>query len=217
LSPVGRDRVEAAAVARYRPAPDLAERLGHAVEDLGPLPDHPLGTHDPRGLLIREEREQQRPPGHDPLPAVVADHREHHADHVLHVDGASSVEPAVADLTGERRDGPVLGDRGDDVDVSVHDQSARVRVGSLDPGEQAPSSGNRLHEFAGDADLVEVLGDPAAHPRLAVADRRGITGVGRVDGDEVGRDRDGLRAHPLPGLVGHLVGVGHPKHFPSPR
>ena len=44
-----------------------------------------------------------------------------HGDPGLHVDGPTPVEPAVTDLAGERRDGPVLGDRGHDVAVWSYD------------------------------------------------------------------------------------------------
>ena len=211
------DRIEPTTPDGDRPASDLTESLGHPVEDLRTLADHPFGAHDPGGLLVGEESQQQGATGDDALPTIVTDHRDGHAEHVLHVNGSTPVEPPVTDFTGERRDRPVLGDRRDHIDMPVDHQAAGVRIRALDAREEAATPGHGLHQLTGDPDLVEVLGDPAAHPGLTVPDGRGLAGVGGIDGNQVRGDRDGLGVQPLARLPGHSRVDGHPKHFPSPR
>ena len=191
--------------------------MGHPGKKFGALADDPLSAHDSGRLFVGEEREQQRPAGDDSLASEMTDHRQHHPDHIFHIHGSTPVEPAVADLPRKRRDCPVLRHRRNHVDVPVHDETTGVRVRAFDSREETAASGHGLDELARDADVIQILGDPSAHPGLAIADRGGVPGVGRVDGYQVSRDRDGFRMQLLARLIGHRLGVGHPKHFPSPR
>ena len=59
----------------------------------------------------------------------VADQRQDHRVHVLHVDGAAAPDVAVALLAGERVHAPLGGVGGDDVQVPVHQQRGAAAVG----------------------------------------------------------------------------------------
>ena len=107
-------------------AADLADRLGRAGEPLGPVLHDERGAFDAAVLLVGEEREDEVALGLLAGAEDVGHRRQDHGVHVLHVDGAAAPQHPVADLAGERVDAPVLGDRGDDVEVAVQDERGLV-------------------------------------------------------------------------------------------
>ena len=115
---------------------------------------------------------------------------QHHADHVLHVDGAPSVQHAVDDVPGERVVAPVGGVGRDDIEVSVQDQAGAGAVRAGDPYDEARAPRRGLEVLGLEADLVEqpehVLG------RLVLTRSRPVPDVRRVDPYQLGRDPDGL-------------------------
>ena len=103
----GFDQVEPAFTAVFawhgqREPTDLADRLGDAFEQVGPIVDQPVAPVFPAGLLVGHEREHQVPRRHDPRAFEVPGDRDEHAAHVLHVDRAAAPDVAVLDRAGER-------------------------------------------------------------------------------------------------------------------
>ena len=135
----GLDQVERALAAvaarhRQRESADLADRLGDALEQVGPVLDQPLAAVLAAGLLVGDEREHQVARRDDAGAFEVPGDRDHHADHVLHVDRAAAPHVAVLDGTGERVHAPVGGLGGHDVEVAVHQQGATRAVGAVAAG-----------------------------------------------------------------------------------
>ncbi|MEJ2579873.1 MAG: hypothetical protein P8Z68_12400 [Kineosporiaceae bacterium] len=145
--------------------------------------DHPPGAVVPAGFLVGEVGQDDVPSGAAALPGQLADHREHHRVHPLHVDGAAPPQHPVAFVPGERRDGPVLGEGGDDVEVPVQDEGGPVPVPPRDPGEQVGPPRRGLEQLGLDPDLGEPGGDVLGGlplPRAAA-----VAEVRRVDAQQV--------------------------------
>ena len=118
--------------------------------------------------------------------------REHHADHVLHVDRAAAPDVAVLDGAGERVHAPVGGLGGHHVEVAVDQQRAAVRVGAGQPGEDVAAARCAGLDVLGlVADLLELLGDPVGALRLALGGLE-LTGVGGVEPDQRADEVDHL-------------------------
>ena len=105
----------------------------------------------------------------------------------LHVDGAASVEVAVADLAAERIDRPVAAVGVDDVDVVMeHDPAERAVPGEACADVGAPRC--RFHDLAREAVAVEhIREEPRAGDLVA---RR----IGGIDGQIAAQEVDGLVA-----------------------
>ena len=192
---------------RHAEPADLADGLGHAVEHLGVLLDHEVRALEAAGLLVGEEHDEQVPRRHLSGPGQVPDGREHHRDHVLHIDRASAPDAPVALGSRERVDLPVLTPSRHDVQVPVDTQPGPLAIHPRDPHDH------------GAAPRVAVV-DVRLQPHLAqqphdVLGRRTFTRPGpvsvvaRIDPDQVLADPDhlGLRD----GQVGRLRHVPHPR------
>ncbi len=111
----GLDQVEpalspVAARHRQREPADLADRLGDPGEQVGPVLDEPVRAVLAAVLLVGDEGEHQVPRRDDAGPFEVAGDRDHHPDHVLHVDRAAAPHVAVRRphrRTGARSSRPV--------------------------------------------------------------------------------------------------------------
>jgi hypothetical protein len=66
--------------------PDLADPLRAALEQLGTVVGHPVAAENPAGLLIGREAQDDGTGGRPPRAQSVADDRQDHRVHVLHVD-----------------------------------------------------------------------------------------------------------------------------------
>ncbi len=142
----GLDQVEppfTAVAARHgqREAADLADRLGDAVEQVGPVVDQPFAAVLAAGLLVGDEREHQVARRHDARAFEVPGDRDDHADHVLHVDRAAAPHVAVLDRAGERVHAPVRRLGGHHVEVAVQQQRSAVGVGAREPANTLPRPG----------------------------------------------------------------------------
>ena len=120
---------------RQREAADLADRLGHSLEQVGPVIHQPLAAVLAAGLLVGQEREHQVARWDDASAFEVPGDRDHHADHVLHVDRAAAPHVAVLEGTGERVHAPVRRLGGHHVEVPVQHQGPARGVRALQPGE----------------------------------------------------------------------------------
>jgi hypothetical protein len=69
---------------------------------------------------------------------------QHRRVHRLHVQRAAAPHCAIANLTGERVDAPVLLRGGDDVEVTVHEQCRGGPVAAGDADDGAGASGLSL-------------------------------------------------------------------------
>ena len=177
---------------RQREAADLADRLGHAVEQVGPVVDQPLAAVLAAGLLVGDEREHQVARRHDARAFEVPGDRDHHPDHVLHVDRAAAPDVAVLDRAGERMHAPVGRLGGHHVEVAVQHQGAALAVGALQSGEHVgPARRAGLDVFGRVADLLELLGHPAGAFGLTFGGL-GLAGVGGVEADERADEIDHL-------------------------
>ena len=108
-------------------AADLADRLGAALEQVGVLVDQPAGAELAAGLLVGDVGQHDVARRLDAGAGPVADQRQDHGVHVLHVDRAAAPDVAVALLAGERVDAPLGRIGGDDVEVAVHEQRRAAR------------------------------------------------------------------------------------------
>ena len=120
---------------------DLADPLGAALEPAGMVVDEPAGALSTAGLLVGDEGKDEITGRRAPRARPVADDREGHRVHVLHVDRAAAPEASVADLSGERVDRPVVLLSRYDVQMPVNEQRRPVRVGPGDAGEDARPTG----------------------------------------------------------------------------
>ena len=74
----------------------------------------------PAGLLVWEEGEDHVAPWTKASASPVAQDREDHGVHVLHVDSATSPDEAVLDDAAQRRNRPFRGNGRHDVQMPVH-------------------------------------------------------------------------------------------------
>ena len=115
---------------------DLADRLGAALQQIGPVLHHPDRAFRATGLLVGGEDHPDRPTGGPPRAGTVPDDAQQHGVEVLHVDSAATPDAVVGDLGGERRHGPVGGVGRYHVEVAVDQQRAQARIGA----RRAPSA-----------------------------------------------------------------------------
>jgi hypothetical protein len=116
------DQVQTLAADLGGESADLADGLGAALEEVGPVLGDPVRTLAPTGLLVGGEHQRDRPVGDDAGPLPRAHRRQQHRVEVLHVDGATTEQVAVDDLGGERVDLPVGGSRRHDVEMAVDEE-----------------------------------------------------------------------------------------------
>ncbi len=200
----GLEQVCPPAADHRREAADLADRLADALDQVGPLVDDPGGAVVPTCLLVREERHDQVARRALAGAHQVADGREDHGVHVLHVDGAAAPDAVVDHIAGERVDLPVVGAGGDDVQVPVHEQGGAGGIGARDPREDVRPLRPGLDQLGLETDLAQQARDQLGGLALA---RPGVVPVVRgVDGDEVPADVDDLV---LGRRLGARGGLGH--------
>ena len=191
-----------AADVRGEPA-HLAQCVRETVEDLGMFAHHPLGAVAHPGFLVREEPEDDVPLGHGSRAAHVAQHREHHGVHVLHVHRAAAPDHPVPHLPCERVQGPVLRRGGDHVQVAVHEQRVRARVLALDTGEHVRAARGGLEVLGLEAHLVDQLGHVLSRRTLTLGLATRV--IARVEADQLAADPGGLalRCGIGLGVLGH--------------
>jgi hypothetical protein len=200
----GLDQVEPAPADRGAEPADLADRLRHALEQLGVVVHQPARAPLPARLLVGEEREHHVARRASALPQPLPDHREHHRVHVLHVHGAAAPDASVSDLAGERVHTPVRRIRGDHVEMTVDQQAGPTRVLALDPDHDTGALRMGLEHGGHQAHLAEQLRytlGRRALPRAGV-----ITGVRRVDPDQfAGESGDLILRGRAAGVAGRCV------------
>ena len=169
---------------------DLADRLGHALEQVRMLLDEEFGTPVAARLLVGGEGEHDVAVRLAPLAHPLPDDREDHRVHVLHVDRAAPPHAAVGDLARERVTAPVERVGRHDVQVTVNEQCGAAPVVPFHAGDEAGPLRVRLEDGGLQPDLAQqarhVLGGPP-FARAGVVPR-----VGRVDPDQVSADVDDL-------------------------
>ncbi len=175
---------------RDRVAADLADRLRRAREPLGLVLDDERRALDAAVLLVGEERQDEVALGLLPRAQDLGDRRQDHGVHVLHVDRAAAPQHPVADLACEGIDAPVLGDRGDDVEVPVQDECGLVAVAPGHPGHHVGATRDRLVELGLETECREVGAD--VFGRFALPRSTAAAVVRRVEPDEIASDRDDL-------------------------
>ena len=116
------------------------------------------------GLLVGEEGEDDVTLRFAAGSGEITQDRKDHGIHILHVHRAAAPDHAVADLSAERVDLPVVGLGGYDVEVAV--QQDRVTLRGAPPRDHVRASGLGLPELRGDADLLEQRG--GVHRGLAL-------------------------------------------------
>ena len=191
----GLDQVEPQLVVDGEAEPaDLADRHSDALEQVRSVLDEPVRPEVAAGLLVGEEREHERPARSASGPQSVADDRQDHRVHVLHVDGAAPPHhrhaPVVVDLGGERRVRPVVGVRRDDVEVPVQQDRVGVRLLALHAGEDTRASWGCLDELGVETDLGEQSRDVLSGVALLRA--RVVAVVAGVELDESAAEVDDL-------------------------
>ena len=196
------DRVHPLVADRDAEPADLADRLGHALEQVRVLLDQEPGAPVAARLLVGGEREHDVAGRLAPLAHPLPDDREDHRVHILHVDRAAPPHAPVGDLPGERVERPVAGVGRHHVQVPVDKQGRAAPVRALDPGHQAGALGVRLKHRRLQADLAEqprhvLRGPPLARPRV-------VARVGRVDPDQVPADVDNLILSQASEVLSHV-------------
>ena len=176
---------------------DLADRLGHTGEQLGPVLHQPLRAPYAARLLIGQEGQDEVTARDGAHPRQRPGDRHDGAGETLHVHRAPPVQhlavPTVlADLGGERRDAPVRRVDRHDIQVRVHEQRTGGRVAARDPDDEVAPARRRLDVLARDAGLGQPLLDVAGGAGLAVPDRGRVAGVDALDADQVADDLDRL-------------------------
>jgi hypothetical protein len=194
----GLHRIEPQVVAQLdREAADLADRLGAAVEEVGVLLDEEPRALGTAGFLIGHVGDDDVARRLAALASPLADHRQRHRVHVLHVDGAATPEAAVLDLAAERIDAPVVRVGRDDIEVAVNEQRTATLILAGHPGDDARAALVRLVDLRLEPDLGQLLGDVFGGLAL-VAGR-----VRAVDPDQVAAQVDDFV------LGARLLDVGH--------
>lgn len=170
---------------------DLADRLGHAVEDLGVMRYDPVRALDATGLLVGEEADDEIARRCRSGAREFADGREDHRVHPLHVDRSAAPDHPVAQLAGEGIDAPVTGVRGDHVEVPVDAQRGAGPVGPGNAGEDIGATGLGLHDDRLQADLAQLRHHVVGRVRLTRP--AAVAVVARVDPDQLLADPGDLR------------------------
>ena len=186
----GLQQVEALAREGQAEAADLADRLGDPLEQLRVLVHQEARAPGAAGLLIRGKGEHDVAGRLALLAQALADDRQHHRVHVLHVDRAAAPDAVVGDLAGEGVDLPVFGVGRDDVEMTVDEQSGPVPVFAFEACDHAGALGMRLQ----DRGLQAGLGEPGGYVfgGLPLARARMVPWVRGVDPDQVAADVDDL-------------------------
>ena len=129
------DEVDAPVLGQGQGEPtDLTDRLGAAREQVRPVAHQPLRPVGPAGLLVGQEGEDDVPRRHDPVALEPPRDRDHHRDHVLHVDRAAPPHVAVLDGPGERMHRPLTRVGRHHVEMPVHEQRVPARIRPRAPG-----------------------------------------------------------------------------------
>ena len=193
----GLDEVEpplATVAARHgqRESADLADGLGDALEQVGTVVHQPLAAVLAAGFLVGDEREHQVAGRHQPFALEVPRHRDHHADHVLHVDRAAAPHVAVLHRAGERVHAPVGSLGGHHVEVAVNHQRTPIGVGAGQPGEDVSSARRARFDVLGlVADLFESLRHPAGAFGLTLGGLQ-LARVAGVEANQLADEPDDL-------------------------
>jgi len=99
--------------------------------------DEPVSPQDATSLLVSGEHQGDRTVRNGSSTLTGTNDREQHRVEILHVDGAAAEQIAVDDLCGEWVDLPVSALRGNDIQVSVDEQSGLGRVLVAPSGDHA--------------------------------------------------------------------------------
>ena len=173
-----------------RVAPHLADRLGRPGEPLRMVVDHPVATEDPAGLLVGEEDHGERSRRASTGPGQVPDAGQDHGVHVLHVDRTPAPQAAIAFLRPEGVDAPVRSGGGDDVEVTVDDQTRADRIGTLETEQDAGAARGALDKHGVQPDLLQLPHDVLGRGPLPRAGS--VAGVRRVDPQQVAAQPGGV-------------------------
>jgi hypothetical protein len=159
-------------------AAELAERVPDIVEEVGVLLDEELGAEVAAGLLIRQHREHDVTRQLCAVGSGTEECRHHHRHAALHVERASSPDPAVRELATERRPRPVLRCGRDDVDVALQQKWCAVAA-PLEPRDEVGPRGILRIQL----DFATGVFEQAAQ----VADAFGLVAgrIGRVEPDQL--------------------------------
>ena len=207
------DQVQAALTAvgarhgQRKPA-DFTDRLGDAVEEIGPIVHQPVRPVLAAVLLVGDEREDEIARRHDARTLQLSGDHDHHADHVLHVDRAAAPDIAVFDRSGKRVHAPVGRFGRHHVEMPMDEQGATRTVGARETGEHiAPAWRTGFEVFGLIADLGQLLGDPPRALRLTLGGL-GFAGVGGIESDQPADNLD----HVIARLIASLEGHSHPSY-----
>ena len=154
----------------------------------------PPGALPPAGLLVGHGHEEQVAlERRGPLTGECEHRHELHDAHALHVDGAPAPQVAVAELAGERVDGPFGRVGRHDVEVVEQaERAAGIAGPARQPGDEVASAGLALERGGLEPRLTEDAGQELR--------RRGLVPgrIRRVDTDVLTGDLDRLVAQRLP-------------------
>jgi hypothetical protein len=120
----------------------------------------------------------------------VAERRQDHGIHVLHVDSAAAPQHAVLDDALEGIDAPVRGVGGHDVEVSVQHHRRSFRIAARHPRDDARATRRGVEQLRPQTERFEL--------RRHVLGRLGLTlaaapaPVDGLEADQIPRDRGGL-------------------------
>ena len=145
----------------------------------------PAGTESAASLFVGGKDQPERPSGCDAGSRPGAYDAEHHGIEVLHVNRATTPDATVSQFAGERRYGPVSSIGRYHVEMSMDQQWRQRGVDTLGfPARHDRGTPRfRLHQVAGDANLVEQLGH--AFGSLPLAWTLVGAKVGRVDPNQL--------------------------------
>ena len=189
--------------------------------------DDPARAVVAAGLLVRGGREEhvaaeagdrvagRVAPRRARLRGEEPDHAELERDHVLHVDRAASVDVAVGDLPVERVVCPLVEWRRHHVEVRQQEERFAARAVAPEANVHGAATGDRLHDFGAQTNVIEGARDVPRRPKLTVARRRWR--VHRWDPDQVAERLDELVSRVRP--VVRRDGVRRPgggRHEPDP-
>ena len=201
-------RVDPAPVGEHETVVGLGD--GVVAVQIGPLPHQPGHADGVHAVLLVGLGDQQDVAIRHPAAASQHCERDGAGGRLaLHVECTAPPEVAVAHLTGERRDAPVLGIRVDHVGVAG-ERERRARAATAHPGDEVGARRIAGHPLRDDAVARQVLLEHLDGPRL-VAGR-----IRRVDPDQVACQPHDLVEEVVSERLGELV--AHPsKATAAPR
>ena len=167
----------------HRRTAELAERVPHAVEEVGVLLDEVLRAEVAAVLLVAQHREDQVAARLQLAARSAQERVDEHRDAALHVERAAAPDDAVDELGAERRVRPLLPCGLDDVDVAVEQERRRV----AGAGRRATRFG-RASSRAKIRDSTPGVVEQLLHVRDALAFVAGR--VRRVEPDQVAQELD---------------------------